>query len=159
MRAYFGKYADRAMKLYPFSGDAGDFIHRISGERYIASVMMLASLRNNSNTWLCQFEHIMPGPEAQKWGAFHSSDVPYWLDNFSDVRKDFWREDDYALGKELVARLAAFAKTGRPEAENLAEWKPSDGSSIYRIDAGVMQEVQPLDEKKYQFWRDFYCAN
>lgn len=159
MRAYFGKHADRAMKLYPFSGDAMEFMTRISSERYVASVMMLASLRKNSNTWLCEFSHIMPGPESQQWGAFHTSDVPYWLDHFSDVRQDFWREDDYMLGQELVTRLAAFAKTGRPNAENLAEWKPSDGSSLYRIDAGVMREVQPLDEDIYQFWRDFYCVN
>ncbi len=63
------------------------------------------------------------------------------------------------LGKELVARLAAFAKTGRPEAENLVEWKPSDGSSLYRIDSGIMQEVCPLDDDTYQFWRDFYFVN
>ena len=159
MRAYFGEYADRAMTLYPFKGDAKELVFRMSGERYIASVMMLAALRKRSNTWLGEFDHVIPGFDSQTWGAFHTSDVPYWLDHFSDVRKDFWREDDYALGKELVARLAAFAKTGRPNAENLAAWKPSDGSSLYRIDAGGMKEVCPLDENTYQFWRDFYCVN
>ena len=159
MRAFFGEYADRAMKLYPFRGDAQEFILRISRERYTASVMMLAALRKNSNTWLAEFRHIMPGPESQKWGAFHTSDVPYWLDHFSDLRKDFWRNDDYQLGNELVARLAAFAKTGRPEAENLPSWSPSDGSSLYRMDTGILQEVQPLEEEIYRFWRDVYCVN
>ena len=159
MRAFFGKYADRAMKLYPFRGDAEEFILRISRERYTASVMMLAALRKNSNTWLAEFTHIMPGPESEKWGAFHTSDVPYWLDHFTDKRKNFWRKEDYALGNELVARLAAFAKTGRPEAENLPAWNPSDGSSLYRMDAGIMEEVRPLDEEIYSFWRDVYCVN
>ena len=159
MRAFFGENSDRAMKLYPFNGNADEFVNRISYDRYAASVMMLAALRKNSNTWLAEFDHVTPGPEAQKWGAFHTSDVPYWLDYFYDKRKDFWREDDYALGQELVTRLAAFAKTGRPEAENLASWNPSDGNSLYRIDAENMQKVCPLDEEKYQFWRDFYCVN
>ena len=159
MRAFFGVNADRAMKLYPFRGDAQEFIFRISRDRYTASVMMLAALRKNSNTWLAEFRHIMPGPEAQQWGAFHTSDVPYWLGHFSDTRKEFWRSDDYALGNELVSRLAAYAKTGRPEAENLSSWNPSDGRSLYRIDAGSMKEVQPLEDETYKFWRDIYCAN
>ena len=159
MRAYFGKHADRAMKLYPFNGDAREFALRISRDRYIASVMMFASLRKNSNTWLGEFAHVMPGPEANIWGAFHTSDVPYWLDYFSDKRKDLWTDDDYALGRELVARLAAYAKTGRPEAENSIAWKPSNGSTIYKIEAGNIHEVNPIDEEKYQFWRDFYCVN
>ena len=159
MRAYFGVNADRAMELYPFSGDAQEFTLRISHDRYTASVMTLAALRKNSHTWLAEFTHVMPGPDPLKWGAFHTSDVPYWLGHFSDTRKDFWRSDDYRLGNELVARLAAFAKTGRPEAENLPAWNPSDGNSIYRIESGIMQEVQPLEVEKYNLWRDFYCVN
>ncbi len=159
MRAFFGENADRAMKLYPFGGDAQEFVFRISRQRYTASVMMLAALRKNSNTWLAEFRHMMPGPEPGKWGAFHTSDVPYWLDHFSETRKEFWRDDDYKLGGELVARLAAFAKTGRPEADNLPAWNPSDGNSLCRVDAGIMQEVQPLEEEKYKLWRDVYCVN
>lgn len=159
MRTYFGKHADRAMKLYPFNENVREFALGISRDRYTASVMMFASLRKNSNTWLAEFAHVMPGPEAHIWGAFHTSDVPYWLDYFSDKRKDLWSNDDYALGRELVARLAAYAKTGKPEAENSTAWKPSDGNSLYRINAGAVQEVQPLSEEKNQFWRDFYCVN
>ena len=159
MRSHFGENADRAMRLYPFSGNADEFIFRISWERYAASIMMFASLRKNANTWLAEFTHVMPGPEAQEWGAFHTSDVPYWLDYFSDRRKDLWRSEDYRLGKELVARLAAYARTGRPNIENAAEWNPSDGNSLYRISADGIQKVQPIDEEKYQFWRDVYCVN
>lgn len=159
MRGYFGEHAERAMKLYPFEGTAQEFGFRISKERYTASVMMLASLRKNSNTWVAEFDHVMPGPESKTWGAFHTSDVPYWLDYFSDKRKEFWSKEDYMLGEELVARLAAFARTGKPECENLTEWKPSDGSSIYKIEAGSIQEVHPLSQEKYQLWRDLYCVN
>ncbi len=159
MRAFFGGNADKAMKLYPFTGNSQEFMLRISRDRYAASLMMLARLRKDSNTWLAEFRHIMPGPESEKWGAFHTSDVPYWLDHFSETRKDFWRKEDYALGNELVSRLAAFAKTGRPEDDNLSAWNPSDGNSLYIIDAGIMKEVQPLDEEKYSLWRDVYCVN
>lgn len=159
MQDYFGGHSDEAMRLYPFRGDAQELTFRISEDRYIASVMMFAELRKNSATWLGEFSHVMPGPESQTWGAFHTSDVPYWLNYFSDVRKDFWRKEDYALGNELVARLAAFAQTGKPNAENLTEWNPSDGSSLYRIDAGAMKEVQPLEDEKYRFWREVYCVS
>ncbi len=159
MRSYFGEFADRAMKLYPLKGDYKEFVNSVSKDRYSASVMMFASLRKNSNTWLAEFDQVMPGPESHMWGAFHTSDVPYWLDYFTDKRKDLWRKEDYSLGKELVSRLAAYAKTGRPEAKNYAEWTPSDGSSIYVIDGDTMHEVRPLSDEKYQLWRDFYCVN
>ena len=159
MRSCFGEIADRAIKLYPLKGNYQEFVASVAKDRYTASAMMFASLRKNSNTWLAEFAQVMPGPEAQQWGAFHTSDVPYWLDYFTDKRKDFWRAEDYSLGKELVSRLAAFAKTGRPEAENLASWTPSDGSSIFVIDSGSMHEVRPLSDEKYQLWRDFYCVN
>ena len=159
MRAYFGEHADRAMKLYPFEGNAESFTQRISLERLAASAMILASLRKGANTWLGEFDHVMPGPEAQQWGAFHTSDVPYWLGYFSDRRKDLWRDDDYALGRELAARLAAYARTGSPNADGLSGWKPSDGNSLYRIQAGNIHEVKPLDDEKYEFWRDIYCVN
>ena len=42
MRSYFGEYADRAMKLYPFGGSAESFTQRISLERLAASAMMPA---------------------------------------------------------------------------------------------------------------------
>ena len=121
--------------------------------------MMLASLRKGAKTWIAQFDHVMPGPESHIWGAFHTSDVPYWLDYFSDKRKDLWREEDYSLGAELVARLAAYAKTGSPNAEGLSDWKPSDGNSIYRIQAGNIHEAQLLTQEKYDFWREVYCVN
>lgn len=159
MCSYFGKYADRAMKLYPFNGDAREFALRISRDRYIASVMIFASLRKNTNTWLGEFTHVMPGPESHIWGAFHSCDVPYWLDYFSDKRKDYWTDADFQLGKELVARLAAYARTGSPNIDNSAEWGPSDGSTLCKIGVGGLYTVQALSDEKYQFWRDFYCVN
>ncbi|MBQ4431449.1 MAG: carboxylesterase family protein [Synergistaceae bacterium] len=159
MRGYFGEHADMAMKLYPFNGNPKQFVSMISHERYTASVMMLASLRKGAKTWIAQFDHVMPGPESHIWGAFHTSDVPYWLDYFSDKRKDLWREEDYSLGAELVARLAAYAKTGSPNAEGLSDWKPSDGNSIYRIQAGNIHEAQLLTQEKYDFWREVYCVN
>ena len=156
---FFGENADRAMRLYPFTGNAEEFVLRISHDRYAASMMMLAMLRRKSNTWLGEFRHVMPGPESDKWGAFHTSDVPYWLNHFSDVRKEYWRDEDYELGNELVTRLAGFAKTGRPEADNLPSWKPSDGNSLYIIGAGVMKEIQPLDDERNNLWREVYCVN
>ncbi len=158
MREYFGEHADRAMKLYPFNGKPQEFIMNISHERLTASVMMLASLRKGK-TWIAQFNHVMPGPDSQMWGAFHTSDVPYWLDYFSDKRKDLWREEDYSLGAELVVRLAGFAKNGSPNAEGLIEWKPSDGSNIYAIESGNIHEAKLLDDERYEFWRDVYCVN
>ena len=83
----------------------------------------------------------MPEQESEKWGALNTSDVPY------------------VFGNELVSRLAAIVQNGRPEAENIPACNPSGGSSLYRIDAGIMREVCPLENEKYQFLRGIYCVN
>lgn len=158
MSDYFGDKVERAKELYPYKGDVKEFLFRISRDRYTASLMMLPLLRKGK-TWLAEFAHVMPGPESAQWGAFHTFDVPYWLGYFTDKRKNFWRDEDYALGAELVARLAAYARTGNPNAEGLAQWEPSTGESLYRINAGKMEEVRPLEDEKYEFWREIYCVN
>lgn len=154
MHDFFGEYADRAMRLYPLTDNPQQFTFNLSRDRYIASVMMLSEMRKG-NTWMGEFDHVMPGPEASMWGAFHTSDVPYWLDYFSDKRKDYWRDEDYALGAELVARLTAYAQNGTPNADGLSDWRPN---SFYRIEAGNIHEAKLLDDVKYEIWRDFYCV-
>ena len=49
--------------------------------------------------------------------------------------------------------------TKRLYVENADEWKPSDGSDLYKIDAEGLQKVRPLSDERYQFWRDVYCVN
>lgn len=65
----------------------------------------------SGNIYFYNFSHMMPMTERY-WGTTHTSDVPYMLNIFSDYRKDYWTEADYALGNLMSDYLTAFAKNG-----------------------------------------------
>lgn len=72
------------------------------------------------NVYTYLFSHAMPG--KVNYGAFHTSDVPYFLNVFTKLRDKYWTEEDYALGDRMSDYLVNFVKTGNPNGEGLAQW-------------------------------------
>ena len=86
----------------------------------------LGGYEKKSYTYI--FTHVMPGKNTNH-GAFHTSDVPYFLNVFTKLREQYWTYADYALGDVMSDYLFNFAKTGDPNGEGLVEWKPN--ASVY----------------------------
>lgn len=119
------------------------------------------------DTYTYIYTHTMPGKRTE--GAFHTSDVPYFLNIFTKLREKYWKEEDYALGDTLSDYLVNFAKTGNPNGEGLVEWKPN-ASTYGNIDFSYMnldttcvaKEVtkahQPLVIAEYQSVVDLILA-
>ena len=91
----------------------------------------------------------MPGKDSAMFGAFHSSDMPYFWNIFSDERKDDWTDADIALGEKLCNALIAFAATGDASEQG---WKPYDGSGYCIIETNGFKDAQ-MDEKKLDLWK------
>ena len=100
----------------------------------------------DSVTYLYIFKHVMPGPNANRFGAFHSFEVPYFTNVFSDYRKEYWTERDRDLGVSTNAELMSFAKTGHPLSADFAK---SDGENVYIIDTD-RQYNEKLTEERIQ---------
>ena len=103
----------------------------------------------DSVTYLYIFKHVMPGPDAELFGAFHSFEVPYFTTVFSDLRKEYWTDTDRALGVTANAELVNYAKTGRPLSP---EFIRSDGGNFYIFDTDrqynetlTKERIQELD--------------
>lgn len=105
-----------------------------------------------SDTYLYMFRHVMPGPLSDRFGAFHSFEVPYFTNHFSDLRKDYWTQADFALGEKMNAELVSYAKTGKPLS---ADFKPSDGGNIYLIDTDRQFNEIITDERYEELTRLF----
>ena len=106
-------------------------------------------------SYLYYFTHVMPG--ENDFGAFHTSDVPYFLNIFSDLRADYWTEEDYQMGEIMSSYLLNFAKTGDPNGEGLTEWTPSEGEfTIFNLDVEC-SELSMTEEQK-QFFEDYYSS-
>lgn len=99
-----------------------------------------------SVTYLYIFKHVMPGPMSATFGAFHSFEVPYFTNHFSDLRKDYWTQTDRDLGVKTNAELVSYAKTGRPASADFTE---SDGYSVYVIDTD-RQYKEIITEARYR---------
>ncbi len=96
-------------------------------------------------TWLYHFSHPLPGPHADRFGAFHSCEVPYFLNHFTDLRKDYWQERDFRLGAYTNLQAAQFIRTGSPDD---SAFRPSDGTTVFCIDAERQEEERFSEEKK-----------
>ena len=114
--------------------------------------MMFAAERTRHGaepTWLYEFTHVMPGKDSDLFGAFHSSDMPYFWNIFSDERKQDWTDQDYALGDRLSDTLIRFARGEAPDAAGV--WQPSDGTERCLIGTEG-NRMAPMDPRKKAIW-------
>ena len=96
-------------------------------------------------TFLYHFTHALPGPYADRFGAFHSCEVPYFTRRFTDLRKDYWQEQDFRLGDFCSGLAARFIQSGQ------TGFAPTDGTTVFHIDA-KRQEEEPFSQEKKEVW-------
>ena len=67
------------------------------------------------------WDHTLPGPDAGKYGAFHSSEVPYVMNALGMSDRPF-TADDHRIADMLSSYWANFVATGDPNGKGLAHW-------------------------------------
>lgn len=72
-------------------------------------------------TYIYLWDHPMPGPEAAKWGAFHTSEVPYAMDTLYASDRPF-TDTDRRIADMMSSYWAGFAATGDPNGKGLPHW-------------------------------------
>ena len=164
IRSFFGENAGEALRIYPpaepftfrNNGAKFDLTKAIVNDFLTADSLSLARAREkagNKNTWLNVFNHTLPGPEAFMWGAFHTSEVPYYLSYFTDKRSEYWTDEDYALGGTMCRRLVNFAKTGDPNSDDLPVW---ERGIVYEIDSDLFEPKRTWTPEKEALWKKKY---
>ena len=82
---------EEVLALYPLNKEYPDFTFTQMGhDSLLVSICMFAQERNNhksANTYVYEFSHVMPGKDSAMYGAFHSSDMPYFWNIFSAMRE------------------------------------------------------------------------
>ncbi len=157
-----GDKADEFLKLYPADENVTETVAQIAIDNanvqcaYAIAQKDANDSENKSYQWY--FSRSVPDkdPETEKmWGSFHTGDVGYWLNYFSTTSERPWTDADYKLGDLMSDYLINFAKTGDPNGEGLPEWKAADESISY-MHLDEDSEFEELDEKKTEFWLDYY---
>lgn len=127
-RRRFDGMADRFLNIFPVNNDR-DAVRR---RPQIARDLMFAwqgrtwahlqSKTGKSKAYLYYFDLIPPGrPELAIFGAHHSAEIVYALDNLRAWELP-WTEADRRLAAAMSAYWLNFARTGNPNGPGLATW-------------------------------------
>ncbi len=123
------RYGDRAsefLKFYPGGTDeeAARSAQREAVDRgfNLKLVDWLATRGATKPVFAYLFTHVEPGPESGRYGAFHTSEVPYEFNTLHlSPGRDF-TDVDRRLADQLSSYVANFVKTGDPNGGSLPRW-------------------------------------
>ncbi|MDO4538120.1 MAG: carboxylesterase family protein [Coriobacteriales bacterium] len=161
-RDKLGDLADQFLAAYPVATDSelAAALALSSVDANVALQFKNAAERKkngDANVFVYLFTHVMPGPEAEAMGAFHTADVPYWFNHFSQARAQYWTDVDYKLGDTMSNFMVSFATTGDPNSKNTPAWteygKAADGFTYMELGDEVSEQAMAAD--KAAFWKAY----
>jgi para-nitrobenzyl esterase len=126
----FGPLADEFLKLYPAANDEqahDSFNEMMRDNMRTAQYVWAASRAKTAKTdvFVYYWDHTLPGPDADQFGAFHTSEVPYVMNALNMTVDRKMTPADYKIADTLSSYWANFIKTGNPNGKGLPHW-PSE---------------------------------
>jgi para-nitrobenzyl esterase len=163
----YGERAQEFLKLYPASNDAEARAmgHTAAREGMIETRMrgwLQAQSRNGAApAYTFMFSRVHPFAEGvtfydkpKEIGAYHTSDVPYWLGtqdalNLFRTTRD-WTAYDRELSDRMMDCLIAFARTGNPSTTVVTwpQWRPQ---TEQLVEFGDVVAIRPMDRIRLDF--------
>ena len=156
----YGEKARQFLKLYPAVTDAQAFRARSlsSRDESLVGMYLWARKRNatmKTPTYIYLWDHPLPGPEAAKWGAFHTSEVPYAMNTLYKSDRPF-TDVDRKIADMMSSYWANFATTGDPNGKDLPHWPAVNGRPEV-MELGNRTAPVPLasDQTKVAFFEQY----
>ena len=157
----YGAMAEDFLKVYPAaSADQVKSMLALSGQdRNRVSQYMWASQRVKSHhapVYIYYFDRAIPWPQHPEFGAFHTSEIPYFFENLKVLDRP-WEKVDFALSDEVSSYLVNFAAKGDPNAAGLTPWPKADLSTPQTMELGAHSGAIPLaDPVRVDFWTRYF---
>ena len=165
-RQRFGTLADAFLEVFPVTADADAMKVRTSVARDTMFAWQsrtwarMAAKTGKSPYYAFYWDHMPPGrPHLKHFGAFHSSEIVYALNNLSTWDMP-WAEVDRKLSHVMSSFWVNFVKTGNPNGKGLPAWPaydPKNERSMHFSDSIVaipMPLKSELDFFEAYFFRD-----
>ncbi|MGO8816748.1 MAG: carboxylesterase/lipase family protein [Terriglobia bacterium] len=159
-REKYGDVAGEFLKLYPAATDEQVGMAQAQSARDQALVAMYLWARERSKTAKTKvyeylWDHTLPGPDAGRFGAFHTSEVPYVLNTLYMSDRPF-TEADRKIADMMSSYWANFAASGDPNGKGLARW-PSISEKPEIMEVGDKTEPIPVagSPEKFSFFATF----
>ena len=126
VRQRFGDLADQFLQLYPAATDeqARQSQNESAWDQARVSMHLWAlhrasTARTKAFTYF--WDHALPGPDVDTYGAFHTSEVPYVMNTLAMSPRPF-TDADHRIADRLSSYVANFIKTGDPNGPGLPAW-------------------------------------
>lgn len=155
VQADFGAGSARLLPLYPHEDDAqADASWRqLDRDATQADVLAWCARRAAAGgraTYVYLFDHVLPGPESDRFRSFHGSEVPYVF-GVLDERTRPYRDEDRRVAAVVQGYWLAFIATGSPERPTLPPWPRCSASETQVMGLGVtpaMREAVSTAERR-----------
>jgi para-nitrobenzyl esterase len=126
-------------------------------DRWRANLDAWASLRATSGrapTYAYYFSRVSPGPQAARWRAFHSSEIPYVFGTFSAAPERGYTTADAELSETMARYWANFVRAGDPNGAGLPKWPAYRTDRPALIEFGDAAVAKPIaTPEKLRIWR------
>lgn len=103
---------------------------------------------------------IAPPDPGFELGAVHSAAVNYFFPNYSNttrINAPNLPPASQQLARTMVAQLAAFARSGKPDGPRLPSWPRYRGAdSVMLWNVGPLQTYNAAAYHQCSFWRGLY---
>jgi para-nitrobenzyl esterase len=159
----FGEKAADFLKLYPAANDAEAAASQEQSTRDQAMVAQYLWARERAKTAKTKafeylWEHALPGPDAAKYGAFHTSEVPYVLNTLYMSDRPF-TDADRKIADMMSSYWANFAANGDPNGKGLVRWD-AVGEKPVVMELGDKTGPVPVagSPEKVRFFEEFLTA-
>ncbi len=86
--------------------------------------------------FLYLYDHIEPGAEAARWGAFHAAEIPYVFGTFKAAPQRPYRAVDRQVARRMAGYWINFVKSGIPNGPGLPHWPAFDAAAPAVMEIG-----------------------
>lgn len=152
MQRYFGAQAPQMSTTY-LGANSGNFsaaYRHASLDRWLGAHWSWWDHRSKtaaSPTFAYLFDHVTPGPNSERYGAFHTSDVPYVFAVLDAAPGRGFTEVDRSVSDTLSSYWLNFVKSGDPNGASLAIWPQLQSPSPCMMRLGAQNMAVPMLSK------------
>lgn len=158
----YGANAPRLLALYPSFATTVEAtaVSRLIGQDSMRGSLygwaVKRGLTAKTPSYTYFWTHVIPGPDAARYGAFHTAEVPYVLNNLAMSPRPF-SADDPRLADLVSSYWANFAKNGHPNGPGLPRWLPAAESGL-TMQLGTQSRMVPAvtSDARLQFFKELW---